>query len=76
MIPARFAHVTFGFFLTMIMSAIISGVSALSAVGLTSELPALWFRAWYSSWAIAFPAFLVVAPFVRWLVARITTPPA
>ena len=75
MIPARFAPIAFGFFLSMIMSAVISGVSTISATGLNAELPAVWFRAWYSSWIIAFPSVLVVAPFTRRIVARLTKPP-
>ena len=76
MIPARFAPIAFGFFLSMIMSAVISGVSTISAVGVSGELPAVWFRAWYSSWIIAFPAVLIVAPIARRIVGRLTKPTA
>lgn len=76
MIPARLAPIAFGFVLSMIMSAVISGVSTVSAIGLNGELPGVWFRAWYSSWIIAFPAVLVVAPFARRIVGRLTKPPA
>lgn len=76
MIPARFAPIAFGFCLSMIMSALISGVSTISAIGLNAELPGVWFRAWYSSWIIAFPAVLVVAPVARRIVGRLTKPPA
>jgi hypothetical protein len=74
MIPARFAPIAFGFFLSMFMSAVISGVSTISAVGLSADLPGVWFTAWSSSWIIAFPAVLVVAPFVRRFVGRLTKP--
>jgi len=76
MIPARYASFVFGFFLSMIMSAIISGVSTISALGLTGELAAVWFRAWYSSWCFAFPSVLVVAPIAQRIVGRLTAPPA
>lgn len=76
MIPARFAPIAFGFVLSMIMSAVISGVSTVSAIGISGELPGVWFRAWYSSWVIAFPAVLVVAPIARRIVARLTRPAA
>ena len=72
MIPARFAPIAFGFFLSLIMSGIISGVSTVSAVGLAGELPAIWVRAWMSSWLVAFPSVLVVAPIARRIVGRLT----
>lgn len=75
MISARFAPVAFGFFLSMIMSAVISGVSTITTIGLTDELLGGWFRAWCSSWIIAFPAVLIVAPIVRRIVGRLTKPP-
>lgn len=81
MIPHRFAPIVFGLFLSMIMSAIISGVATLSAVGLSSALPSIWALAWIKSWVVAFPSVLVVAPVARgivgWLVASpLRTPPA
>ena len=72
MIPARLAPIAFGFFLSLIMSGIISGVSTVSAVGLAGELPAIWVRAWMSSWLVAFPSVLVVAPIARRIVGRLT----
>lgn len=76
MIPARFAPILFGFFLSGLMSALVSGVSTLRAVGLTDGVGGLWLGNWLSSWAVAFPAVLIVAPLARRLVARLTTPPA
>ena len=72
MIPARFAPIAFGFFLSLIMSGIISGVSTVSAVGLAGDFPAIWVRAWMSSWLVAFPSVLVVAPIARRIVGRLT----
>ena len=76
MIPARFAPLVFGFFLSMIMSAIISGVSTASALGFTAELPGVWVMAWLKSWLIAFPAVLIVAPIARRIVGALTKPPS
>ena len=73
MIPARFAPVAFGFFLSMIMSWIISGVSTFAATGGTGWVP-VWFEAWLFSWAVAFPAVLVVAPIARRIVGALTRP--
>lgn len=71
MIPARFAPVVFGLILSGLMSALVSGISTLRAAGLSEALPALWLGAWLASWAVAFPAVLVVAPITRRMVARL-----
>nr|WP_089900696.1 DUF2798 domain-containing protein [Loktanella fryxellensis] len=75
MIPHRFAHAAFGLCLSMMMSAIISGVATLSAVGLSAALPGIWVLAWLKSWVVAFPAVLVVAPLARRMAGRLTAPP-
>lgn len=75
MIPARFAPIAFGFFLSMIMSAVISGMSTISVMGISGDLPGVWFKAWYSSWIIVFPAVLIVAPIARRIVGRLTKKP-
>ena len=65
MIPARFAHLTFSFFLSGMMSFIITGVATLRAIGLSADFVHLWLTAWSVSWLIAFPAVTVVAPAAR-----------
>lgn len=65
MIPARFAHLTFSFFLSGMMSFIITGVATLRAIGLSADIFHLWVTAWPVSWLIAFPAVTVVAPVAR-----------
>ena len=72
MIPARFAPVLFGLILSGLMSSLVSGIATLRAVGLVQGLGTLWLGNWLSSWAVAFPAVLVVAPVTRRLVARLT----
>ncbi|MEO0669014.1 MAG: DUF2798 domain-containing protein [Pseudomonadota bacterium] len=72
MIPARYAHIVFGFFLSGMMSLLVSGISTFLAIGLVSDFVAQWIGAWLPSWAIAFPAVLIVAPFARRIVAAIT----
>lgn len=76
MIPARFAPVLFGFFLSGLMSALVSGITTFRAVGMADGVAGLWLGNWLSSWAVAFPAVLVVAPLARRLVVRLTTPGA
>ena len=73
-IPKRLESVAFGFLLSGLMSLLVSGMSTFLAAGLNGEFPALWLAAWLSSWALAFPAVLVVAPFVRRVLHRIVIP--
>lgn len=72
MIPTRFTHLTFSFFLSGMMSFIITGVATFRAVGLTGDLLHLWITAWPFSWLIAFPAVTIVAPIARRLSAMVT----
>lgn len=72
MLPARYAPVLFGLLLSGMMSAMVSGIATLRAAGLSEALPRLWLEAWLFSWAVAFPAVLVLAPFTRRVVARLT----
>ena len=74
MIPARYAHIAFGFFLSGMMSFLVSGISTFLAVGLVSGFLGLWIGAWLPSWAVAFPIVLFVAPLARRLVAKMTIP--
>jgi len=76
MIPPRLAPVAFGFFVSGLMSLVVSGISTFQALGLPPGFTAIWFVNWLSSWLVAFPTILVVAPLVRRLVARFTAAPA
>ena len=72
MIPQRYAPVLFGLVLSGLMSAIVSAVATLRTIGLDAELPSIWAGSWITSWAIAFPTVLVVAPIARRLVGKVT----
>lgn len=74
MLPHRFAPVLFGFFLSGLMSLIVSGISTLRAAGLGPEVFSLWMTAWLTSWLVAFPTILIVAPLARRVVARLVEP--
>jgi uncharacterized membrane protein len=73
MIPARFAPILFGFFLSGMMSFLVSGLSTLRALGLDANFVHAWMGNWAISWAMAFPVVLIVAPITRRLVARLVT---
>lgn len=73
MIPARFAPILFGLFLSGMMSLIVSGLSTFRAIGFGGVFPGVWMGNWAVSWATAFPIVLVVAPITRRLVGRLVT---
>ncbi|MFN3644272.1 MAG: DUF2798 domain-containing protein [Gemmobacter sp.] len=72
MIPARFAPILFGLILSGLMSCIVSGIATVRAVGLPPGFFALWMGAWAPSWAVAFPAVLLIAPLARRIVGALT----
>jgi len=74
MIPARYAPVLFGLMLSGMMSCVVSGIATLKALGFVDGLFLQWMSSWAFSWAVAFPTVLVVAPFARRTVARMTKP--
>jgi hypothetical protein len=69
-LPARYELPLFALLLSGLMSLLVSGVSTVNAVGLNDNFAAKWPTAWLGSWAVAFPAVMVVAPLVRRAVAR------
>lgn len=71
-LPKSFAPVLFGLLLSGLMSLIVSGIATARVLGLATEFPMAWLTSWLGSWAVAFPSVLVVAPFVRRIVARLT----
>jgi hypothetical protein len=70
-LPKKFEHIAFGFLLSGMMSFMVSGFATLMAIQLSADFPLHWLKAWLPSWALAFPAVLVIAPFVRRLLSRI-----
>lgn len=71
-IPARYSNLLFGGMLSIIMVTIISGTVTLINQGYDANFFTRWFRGFITAWPVAFPSVLVVAPFVRRVVSRIT----
>lgn len=71
-IHPRYSNILFGGILSIIMVTIISGAVVLVTQGLNSDFPLRWAKGFATAWPIAFPIVLVVAPFVRKLVAKVT----
>jgi hypothetical protein len=74
-LPARYAAVVMPFFLSIVMTCIISLVSTLRGVGWVPGLLHLWLGSWAISWVIAFPTLLVMLPVVRKLTALVVQAP-
>lgn len=66
--PAKFAPYLFGFILSGLMSGTVSAIATLRNTGWAEGLTGLWLNAWITSWFIAFPLVLIVAPMTRRLV--------
>jgi hypothetical protein len=65
LLHTRYAAVVMPFFLSVIMTCVVSLVSTLRGVGLAPGFLPLWLGSWALSWLIAFPTLLVVLPLVR-----------
>ncbi len=70
--PARYAPILFGALLSAIMVAIVSAFVLASSQGLHAGFPAQWVRSCMTTWPVAFPTVLLVAPWVRRVVGRVT----
>lgn len=70
-LPPRYATVVMPFFLSVLMSFIVSMISTLRSVGWGDLFWQLWPGAWALSWVIAFPLLLVLLPVVRKLTALV-----
>ena len=63
-LPANMHGVVMPFFLSMLMTLIVSAISTIHALGIHGVFR-IWLVSWLFSWVIAFPALLLVLPLVR-----------
>lgn len=71
-ISKKFAPVLFSALLSAIMTAIVSAFVIITTQGLTTEFLLQWLMSCLTTWPIAFPTVLVVAPWVRRIVEKVT----
>ena len=64
-LPQRALIFRVPFFLSLVMSGIVSFISTVKALGFSWLLVSPWLTSWGISWAIAFPTVLFVLPFAR-----------
>ena len=74
-LPARYAAIVLPFFLSCIMTCLVSGISTLRGVGFTPGMLQLWMGSWAVSWLIAFPSMMAVLPLVRRLTGKFVEMP-
>ncbi|KAB1851877.1 DUF2798 domain-containing protein [Acinetobacter tandoii] len=74
-LPAKFVGWVMPFFLSCLMSGIISFINMLRNLGWSDTFLSLWFSAWMMSWAIAYPVVLVMLPLVRKLTGLLVEMP-
>ncbi|MDH4480683.1 MAG: DUF2798 domain-containing protein [Rhodoferax sp.] len=53
------------FFLSIIMTCVVSFISTLRSAGLTNGFWVLWLGSWGISWLFAYPTMVLVLPSVR-----------
>jgi hypothetical protein len=70
-LPARYAGIVMPFFLSVLMTCVISMISTLRGVGWGDAFLEVWPSSWGLSWVVSFPVLLVVLPIVRRLTALI-----
>jgi hypothetical protein len=71
-LPQRSATYVFAFLLSGFMTFVVSGVATLVAIGPVAGVTPLWMQAWITAWIIAFPALLLIRPFVHRLTGWLT----
>lgn len=73
-LPARYAGIVMPFFLSVIMTCIVSAISTLRSVGLANNFVSMWMGSWGISWLVAFPVLLLILPVVRKMTAMVVAP--
>ncbi len=68
--PASMQHIVMPFFLSLMMSGIVSAVATIRALGFEAMVT-VWPLSWLTSWIVAFPAVLLVLPVARRLTALV-----
>lgn len=71
MIDSKYQKIVFSFFMSFLMSGIISMVISIANMGFVSNIINIWLSSWAFAFSIAFPAIIIVSPFVHKLVSLV-----
>lgn len=72
-VSPHYAHIVFGALLSAIMVTIVSGCVIVINQGVPDDFFWRWLKSFATTWPIAFPTVLVVAPLVQRVVKWLTT---
>jgi|AZIC01.1.fsa_nt_gi uncharacterized membrane protein YjjB (DUF3815 family) len=71
MISRKHHKLVFSFFMSLLMSGIMSFVISVFNVGLVSSIISIWLKAWSFAFVVAFPTIVMVSPVVHKLVSLV-----
>jgi Protein of unknown function (DUF2798) len=71
MIPSRYSPYVFSFFMSLLMSGVMSFCITLLNLGWVTDVVILWLQAWSAAFVIAFPTIVLITPLVRRLVTLV-----
>lgn len=71
MISRKHHKLVFSFFMSLLMSGIMSFVISVFNVGLVSNIISIWLKAWSFAFVVAFPTIVMVSPVVHKLVSLV-----
>ena len=74
-LPARFTPLVLGFWMSLLMAALMCLIVTAINTGIDAELAAPWFKAFVLVWPIAFAVLLVLRPVAMRLTAWIVESP-
>ena len=64
-LPPPYVRFVLPFFLSIIMTCVVSFISTLRSAGLSNGFWVLWLGSWGISWLVAYPTMVLVLPTVR-----------
>jgi hypothetical protein len=70
-IARKYTPYVFSFFMSLLMSGIMSFVITLLNLGPVDGLAGIWLHAWGMAFIVAFPTIVLVTPLVRALVTAV-----
>ena len=71
MINRKYHKIVFAFFMSLLMSCIMSFVISVCNVGFVVNIIHVWLKAWAFAFIVAFPTITIVAPIVHKLVSLV-----
>ncbi|MDX2367129.1 MAG: DUF2798 domain-containing protein [Colwellia sp.] len=71
MISRKHHKLVFSFFMSLLMSGIMSFVISVFNVGMVANIITLWLKAWSFAFVVAFPTIIIVSPLVHKLVSLV-----